>query len=153
MVNLNIVSKNGKYTVLDNKERVIYNIKQGICGKTHLINSGGYKLYYFVSDKKLKKPVFNVYHDDKLIFTAECTSMFLDPGFNIRGERISFDIKSHDRLEFHIMDSENQIGKVISQEEKKETVYNLEIDENYFDDYIPLIAVFIDIAFGKINKG
>ena len=30
---------------------------------------------------------------------------------------------------------------------------NSEISENSFDDYIPLIAVCIDIAFGKMNRG
>lgn len=153
MVNLNVISKGNKYIVLDQKERMIYNIKPGMGGKMHLINSGGYKLYYFICDKKSKKPVFSVYNDDKIMFAAECTSLFLDPGFTIRGERASLDVISHDRQEFRIVESEIQIGTITSQEEKKETKYTIEIDEKYFDDYIPLIAVFIDIAFGKINKG
>ncbi|MCI7803917.1 MAG: hypothetical protein MR503_02415 [Oscillospiraceae bacterium] len=153
MVDLNVIPKGNKFIVLDQKERTIYNIKTGMGGKTHLINSGGYKLFYFTCDKKAKKPVFTVYNDDKVMFTAECTSLFLEPGIAIRGERANLDIVSHDRQEFKIMDGENQIGTVTSQEEKKETKYLIEIDEKYFDDYIPLIAVFIDMSFGKINKG
>lgn len=153
MVDLNVIPKGNKFIVLDQKERTIYNIKTGMGGKTHLINSGGYKLFYFTSDKKAKKPVFTVYNDDKVMFTAECTSLFLEPGIAIRGERANLDIVSHDRQEFKIMDGENQIGTVTSQEEKKETKYLIEIEEKYFDDYIPLIAVFIDMSFGKINKG
>lgn len=154
MVDLNVIPKGNKYIVLDNKERTIYNIKTGMGGKMHLINSGGYKLFYFTCEKKGKKPAFTVYNDGKVIFTAECTSLFLDPGIAIRGERASLDVVSHDRQEFKIMYGENQVGTVTSsQEEKKEVTYLIEIDEKYFDDYIPLLAVFIDMSFSKINKG
>lgn len=168
MVKLNVVSKGSRYVVLDQKDRVIYNVKSGMGGKTHLINSGGYKLYYFTGDRKAKKPVFMVFHDDRQVFSAECTSLFLDPGFAIRGENKSLDVISHDRQEFKIKNGDSEIGTVAvvhteqNVEEKKdkkdkkeanETRYALEIDEKYFDDYIPLIAVFIDIAFSDLNKG
>lgn len=169
MVKLNIVSRGNKYVVLDQKERTIYTIKSGMGGKTHLINSGGYKLYYFMGDRKAKKPVFSVFHDNKQVFFAECTSLFLDPGFKLRGEKISIDVISHDRQTFEIIYNESDevnIGKITCAEDEsptenakkekkdaKETKYTLEINEKYFDDYIPLIAVFIDIAFGELNKG
>ena len=153
MVKLSVISKGNRYTVTDQKDRMIYTVKSGIGGKTHLINSGGYKLYYFQSDRKSKKPAFNVFHDDARMFRAECTSMFLDPGFELRGEKLSIDVVSQDRLKFRIMDSGNQIGEIsLQSEDKKEARYLIEIDENYFDDYIPLIAVFIDTAFGRINR-
>lgn len=153
MVKLSIIAKGNKFIVTDLKDRQIYNVKLGMGGKYHLLNSGGYKLYYFTYDKKAKKPLFNVFLHDKEFFTVECTSLFLEPGFAIRGEKISLDITSHDRQEFEIMDSDKQIGTVTLQEEKKENKYILEIMEKYFDDYIPLIGVFIEMAFGKINKG
>lgn len=157
MVKLNVTLKSGKYTVTDSKERVIYNVKSGMGGKVHLLDASGYKLFHFVSERKSKKPLFKVYRDSKEIFSAVCTSMFLDPGFELRGEyrgeSIEFDIVSKDRLEFKIMHGETEIGSVSSEEDKKEMKYTIETDEKYFDDYIPLIAVFIDIAFGKINKG
>lgn len=167
MVKLNVVSKGNRYTVLDQKERTIYNIKSGMGGKTHLINAGGYKLYYFTGDRKAKKPVFMIFHDDKQVFCAECTSLFLDPGFILRGENVSIDVVSHDRQEFDIISDEKSIGNVTiveddavkdgkdkkDKKDAKETNYVIQINENFFDDYIPLIAVFIDIAFGELNKG
>ena len=137
-------------------------------GKTQLINSGGYKLYNFTWDKKAKKPIFSVYRDERKVFYAECTSLFLDPGFILRGEKINIDVVSQDRQEFDIISNKENIGhisvceNVVSAEkenakkDKKETVeirYETEINETYFDDYVPLIGVFIDIAFGELNKG
>ena len=153
MVNLNIIPKGGKFDVIDSKERVIYRIKQGMNGKIHLLDSSGYKLYYITYDKKQKKPSFKMFLNDKEILTAECTSMFLEPGFELRGDNIFLDVRSNDRREFKIMDGENQIGAVFSETEKKDFRYIIEISENSFDDYIPLIAVCIDIAFGKMNRG
>lgn len=168
MVKLNVVSKGNRYVVLDQKDRTIYNIKSGMGGKTHLINSGGYKLYYFTGDRKAKKPVFMVFNGERQVFSAECTSLFLDPGFTLRGENVSIDVISHDRQKFSIRSDENPIGSITvagnesdseenkekkDKKETKETKYAIEIDEKYFDDYIPLAAVFIDIAFGDLNKG
>lgn len=165
MVKLYVIAKGNKYTITDHKERTIYNIKSGIGGKTYLINTGGYKLYYFVGDKKAKKPSFTVYRDNVISFTADCTSLFLDPGFEVRGGDISIDIISHDRLNFNIISKGNEIGTVTVTEQERpsepvkdkkevtETRYVIDIDENYFDDYIPLLVVFIDLAFGELNKG
>ncbi len=153
MVQLNIIPKGNKFTVSDLKGRLIYNIKPGMGGKIHLLDASGYKLYYITAEKKAKKPVFKIFLHDKELFTAECTSMFLDPGFAMRGETINIDVTSHDRHEFKIMGSGNQMGTVTLLDEEKENKYTLEINEKYFDDYIPLIAVFIEMAFGKINKG
>lgn len=152
MVKLNIIPKGSKFDVIDSKERVIYRIKPGMNGKIHLFDSSGYKLYYMTYDKKQKKPSFKMFLNDKEILTADCTSMFLDPGFELKGDNIFFDVRSHDRREFRIMDGENQIGTVSSETEKRNSKYIIEISENYFDDYIPLIAVCIDIAFGKMNR-
>lgn len=166
MVKLYVVVKGNKYTVTDYKERTLYSIKSGIGGKTFLINTAGYKLYYFVGDKKAKKPSFIVYHDNVIFFTADCTSLFLDPGFEIRGKNVSIDVISQDRLNFNIVSKGTEIGTVTVTEPEKpsepvkdnkkevpETRYVIDIDEKYFDDYIPLFAVFIDMAFGELNKG
>lgn len=152
MVKLNIIPKGSKFDVIDSKERVIYRIKPGMNGKIHLLDSSGYKLYYMTYDKKQKKPSYKMFLNDKEILTAECTSMFLDPGFELKGDSIFFDVRSHDRREFRIMDGENLIGTVSTEIEKKNSKYIIEISEKYFDDYIPLIAVCIDIAFGKMNR-
>lgn len=153
MVKLNVTSKSGKYTVTDAKERVIYNVKSGMGGKFHLLDASGYKLYHFIPDKKAKKPSFVVYHDGREVFDAVCTSIFLDPSFSLKGETVNLDVVSKDRRDFKIMHGDVFVGTVSSEEDKKEMKYMLETEEKYFDDYIPLIAVFIDMAFGKINKG
>ncbi len=157
MVKLNVTLKNGKYTVTDSKDRLIYNVKTGMGGKTHLLDASGYKLFHFVPEKKSKKPAFMVYRDSKEVFSAVCTSMFLEPSFALqgefRGEKIDFNVVSEDRREFKIMRGDKQVGSVSSEEDKKEMKYSIETEEKYFDDYIPLIAVFIDMAFAKINKG
>lgn len=153
MVKLNVVFKNGKYTVTDSKGRLIYNIKTGMSGKTHLLDASGYKLFHLVPEKKSKKPLFKVFRDSKEVFTAACTSMFLEPGFELRGEKMEFDVVSDDRINFRIMHNGACVGGVSSEEDKKEMKYMVETEEKYFDDYIPLIAVFIDMAFGKMNKG
>ena len=46
--------------------------------------------------------------------------MFLEPGFELRGDNIFLDVRSNDRREFKIMDGENQIGAVFSETEKKD---------------------------------
>lgn len=153
MIELNVIVKGNKFNVNDLKGRLIYSIKPGMGGKMHLHDASGYKLYYFVHDKKAKKPSFNVCLDQKEIFTAECTSLFLDPGFIIKGENISMNVVSQDRREFLIKINDKEIGSVTPIEEKKEIGYNIKISPKYFDDYVPLIAVFIDLAFGKMNKG
>lgn len=153
MIELNIVSKGSKFNVTDTKSRLIYTIKQGMGGKMYIHDASGYKLYYFVHDKKAKKPSFRVCLDQREVFVAECTSLFLDPGFAVRGENLSLDVVSQDRREFVIKNNDEEIGSVFPLEEKKETGYTLKILPKYFDDYIPLIAVFIDLAFAKINKG
>lgn len=154
MVKLNVILKGNKFAVMDPKDRLIYSIKAGSGSKTHLLDSSGYKLYYMTADKKVKKPIFRVYLNEKEMFCARCTSMFLEPGFEIRGDNISFDVISDDRRDFRIMTNGEQIGTISTKEtDKKEISYVIEISEKYFDDYIPLIAVFIDTAFSKINKG
>ncbi len=154
MIELNVIVKGNKFNITDRKSRLIYCVKPGMGGKMHLLDASGYKLYYFNHDKKAKKPTFNVCLDDKEVFCAECTSLFLDPGFAIRGENISVDVVSHDRREFVMKIGEEEIGTITPiDEEKKESGYNMKISPNHFDDYVPLVAVFIDLAFGKINKG
>ncbi|MGN0620539.1 MAG: LURP-one-related family protein [Porcipelethomonas sp.] len=175
MVALQIIPKGARYTVKDSKDRLIYNIKKsGFGGKFHLLDASGYKLYCMKYNSKEKKPVFSIFLNDKAVFEVRCTSMFLDPGFKFTGENVNWDIKSSDRRVFSIMNGDDEIGKIISPDsesdgteneaksdknkekvkvEKADRVYILEIRPDCFDDYVPLFAVCIEEAFGKMNKG
>ena len=79
--------------------------------------------------------------------------MFLDPTIIAKGKGMEFEIVSKDRKNFDIFFNENNVGNIKTLVAVTgELQYEMEIDNKVFDDYIPLFAVAIDMAFGHMNK-
>lgn len=156
MVLLNILPKGNKWLVTDSKERVIYTIKKNVSGgKFTLIDASGYKLYYVTFNKKEKKPVFKFFLNDNNIFDLKCTSIFLEPSFEGKGNMGEFKITSADRRDFNLFDvtRNRDMGEIlVCETEKGNLPYEIRMDEKYFDDFVPLFAVCIDQVYGELNK-
>ena len=149
-----VSSKGSKYLVEDKKSRLLYTVKKKGFGKRYiLLDSSEYNLYTFTQEGDERKPNFSIILNDNVLLKLECTSMFLDPSIKVHGDNLQFLLKSKDRRSFEILVGEEKVGFI----ETLLTVagdlqYEVDIDDKYFDDYIPLFAVALDKAFGDINK-
>ena len=172
-----ISSKGHKYTVTDNKGRVLYSVKKkGFgAGRYVLLDASNYHLYSLVRVGEENRPAFNISHNDRGIIGLTCKSMFLDPTIIVKGKdtsgiEVNYELSSKDHKHFNII---KPVPKKEEDEENEETPedegkvgtiktmltaagdfqYEIEIENKIFDDFIPLFAVAIDLAFGDINRG
>lgn len=149
-----VVPKGNKYTVEDKSHRVIYSVKKkGFSSKYNLYDASDYVLYTLIQEGDERKPSFSILLNDGVFLKLACKSLFLDPTIYAEGKGMKFSIASKDRRNFNIILNDNTIGKI----QTKKTMagdahYDIEIDNKFFDDYIPLFAVAIDKAFGEMNK-
>ncbi len=149
-----VTPKGGKYEVQDKKNRVPYTVKKkGLANRYDLFDASGYNLYTLQQDSDSKKPTFAIVLNGDVFIMLSCKSMFLDPTIEGEGDNKKFSIKSKDRMNFSIMINDNEVGhiKTVSMM-SGELQYEIEIENNVFDDYIPLFAIAIDKAFGEINR-
>ncbi|MBR1591733.1 MAG: hypothetical protein IJ666_01835 [Ruminococcus sp.] len=175
-----ISSKGHKYFVTDKKGRTLYSVKKkGFgAGRYVLLDASDYHLYSLTSVGEERKPVFNISHNDRGIISLTCKSMFLDPtiivnGKDTSGTDVKYELASKDHKDFAILMGIEEKKEESDEEENKEkksdderkvggikTIrtatgdlqYEIEIDNKIFDDFIPLFAVAIDLAFGEKNR-
>lgn len=143
-----------KYVVEDKKQRLIYSIKKkGFGQKYNLIDTSNYVLYTIVQTGDDKKPAFSIILNDVTFLKMECKSLFLDPTITADGKNMKFALVSKDRHNFDILSDGEKVGLIKTKiTVSGELHYDIEIDNKFFDDYIPLFAVAIDKTFGDMNK-
>ena len=178
-----ISSKGHKYTVTDKKGRTLYSVKKkGFgAGRYVLLDASNYHLYSLTSVGEERKPAFNISHNDRGIIALTCKSMFLDPTIIVKGKdtsgtEVHYALASKDHRNFNILipqtekeeeekdENENENEETSEDEGKVGSIrtmltpagdfqYELEIENKIFDDFIPLFAVAIDLAFADMNRG
>ncbi|MBR6385802.1 MAG: hypothetical protein IKS03_06770 [Ruminococcus sp.] len=172
-----ISSKGHKYFVTDKKGRPLYSVKKkGFgAGKYVLLDARNYHLYSLVSVGEERKPAFNISHNDRGIIGLTCKSMFLDPtiivkGKDTSGSEVNYALASKDHRNFDIIipqppkedseedeessEDEGKVGSIKTMlTASGDFQYEIEIENKIFDDFIPLFAVAIDLAFGDMNRG
>ncbi len=153
--------KGNKYIVVDKSNgRQIYTIKKKSLGgiKYTLMDKSNYKLYSMAQYTMERKPTFVISHNDNSILQINCKSLFLDPtltvsGRDIHGVTIKYEVASKDRRNFDIVNNGEKIGYIKTNlTASQELQYDVEIENKFFDDYVPLFALAIDLTFGEINK-
>lgn len=154
-----LVSKGSKFIVQDKKERLLYTIKKKSFGKKFLLlDASGYELYSFVQIEQSKKPQYEIVLNEKLFIIARCISLFLDPSIEFEFQTgklqgVKATLKSSDRKHFTLFKEEVRIGTInVITGSDGELQYEIEIENDYFDDYVPLFALSVDRAFGDMNK-
>lgn len=154
-----LVPKGSKFIVQDKKKRLLYTIKKkAFGGKFLLLDASGYELYSFINTIQGKKPEFNIILNDKIFMTIKCLSVFLDPSieFNYQEDKfkdIKYTLKSSDRKNFTLLRNNEEVGSVRTiVDMDKDLCYEISIEDQFFDDYIPLFALAVERAFGDMNK-
>lgn len=154
-----LVPKGSKFIVQDKKKRLLYTVKKkAFGGKFLLLDASGYELYSFINTIQGKKPEFNIILNDKIFMTIKCLSVFLDPSieFNYQEDKfkdIKYTLKSSDRKNFTLFRNNEEVGSVRTiVDMDKDLCYEISIEDQFFDDYIPLFALAVERAFGDMNK-
>ena len=154
-----LVPKGSKFIVHDKKKRLLYTVKKkAFGGKFLLLDASGYELYSFINTIQGKKPEFNIILNDKIFMTIKCLSVFLDPSieFNYQEDKfkdIKYTLKSSDRKNFTLLRNNEEVGSVRTiVDMDKDLCYEISIEDQFFDDYIPLFALAVERAFGDMNK-
>lgn len=154
-----LVPKGSKFIVQDKKKRLLYTVKKkAFGGKFLLLDASGYELYSFINTVQGKKPEFNIILNDKIFMTIKCLSVFLDPSieFNYQEDKfkdIKYTLKSSDRKNFTLLRNNEEVGSVRTiVDMDKDLCYEISIEDQFFDDYIPLFALAVERAFGDMNK-
>lgn len=159
---LTMSAKGSKYIVQDKSQgRQIYTIKKkGFGGGRYvLLDASNYQLYSFMQASDERKPTFIISHNDVSIMQLICKSMFLDPTINVSGKDIqgvvlNVDIASKDHRNFDFIKDGEKIGSVkTGVTANRELVYDIVIENKFFDDYFPLFALAVDLTFGDMNRG
>ncbi|MDE5862007.1 MAG: hypothetical protein K2H28_07415 [Ruminococcus sp.] len=149
------IKGNNKYSVEDTKARTLYNIKKKIFGnnnKLFLLNSSNYHLYTLICSG-VDTMSYTIEHNDSSFMRISCKSRFLSPDIECNGKNISYRLVSENRRDFKIMSGEEQKGKIETNVSASgELQYELEIDDQFFDDYIPLFAIVVDKIYGETNR-
>ena len=113
IMELKVIGKGAKYTVVDKDDRLLYSIKKkGFGARYNLLDASNYNLYTLVQTGDAKRPSFTIILNDNVFMTMECTSMFLDPTIKVRHKTMHFEISSKDRKEFDIFASMNPAKEV-----------------------------------------
>ena len=150
-----ITAKGNKYSVQDRKNRLLYTVKKKGLGMTRfvLLDASNYHLYSIIQDGDERKPSFHLTHNDNLLMTLMCRSLFLDPTIIVENKEIHYQIASKDRKNFEIiMDGEVKGTIKTLFTASGDFQYELEIDNKVFDDYLVLFVVAVDRTFSEINK-
>lgn len=154
-----LVPKGSKFIVQDKKKRLLYTVKKkAFGGKFLLLDASGYELYSFINTVQGKKPEFNIILNDKIFMTIKCLSVFLDPSieFDYQEDKfkdIKYTLKSSDRKNFTLLRNNEEVGSVRTiVDMDKDLCYEISIEDQFFDDYIPLFALAVERAFGDMNK-
>ncbi len=158
---LMISIKGNKYTVTDKKQsRLLYTIKKKAFGggRYLLLDASNYQLYTIIQVSDDRKPKFAITHNDVSIMVLECKSLFLDPTITVEGKDtagtvISYALASKDHRDFQIIRDGISIGELKTHTTVSgELQYEISFEDRFFDDYVPLFAIAVDMTFGDMNK-
>ncbi len=153
--------KANKYIVQDKAAgRQIYTIRKKGFGSTKyvLMDPSNYQLYSMTFFTSERKPTFIISHNDNSILHINCKSLFLDPtlsvtGRDIHGTVINYEIASKDHRNFDLIKEGAKVGHIRTNTTvNQELQYDMEIDNKFFDDYIPLFVLAVDLTFGDLNR-
>ena len=149
-----VLSNNMGYAVNDKNQKNLYNVRKKTFGKKwNLLDPNKYNLYTLAQMGDEKRPLFAIILNDTTFLTIECKSLFLDPSFTCKGKTISYTLASKDRREFDIIVNDNSVGHISTKVGVTgELLYDVTVDNKFFDDYICLFPVIIDKTFGEMNK-
>ena len=141
----------GKFDVVDGKGRKIYSVtkKRKLMGNpiTTLHDASGYALYTMVRTASGKKPSFQIIFNDALFMTVQCKSLYVDPSILYEGDPGKFELKGKSAADMELKTNNQVIGGVVTEQQSNgNPKYKLTIDDQYFDDYIPLFAVAVDAS-------
>ncbi|MBQ8928691.1 MAG: hypothetical protein IJ055_10530 [Oscillospiraceae bacterium] len=155
---LRIIPKGGgKYIINDPKERTIYTVTKAkkLFGNpiTTLHDASGYALYTMQRTASGKKPAFDIFFNDQTVIKVSCKSLYVDPSVLFESDKTKIELKgTDDYKDYKILSGRQQIGEMHTERQtNNEPMYQLVIDDPYFDDYIPLLAVAADKCFSKIK--
>jgi uncharacterized protein YxjI len=142
----------GKYSITDNKDRNLYNVTKAkkLFGNpiTTLHDASGYALYTMQRTASGKKPAFQIVFNDEPFLK----SIYVDPCVIFEGKN-KYELKSKDGKNFQMYMDGTVIGKLeTSRQANNDPRYFIQIEDKFFDDFIPLFAVCIDKCFSGLNK-
>ncbi len=143
-----------RYIANDTNNKTLYTVrKRNFGSKYDLFDKVNYNLYTFGQTVNDKKPAFTIILNDNTFMRIECKSLFLDPTLICKNKSITYELVSKDRKNFDIIVNKENVGHIYTKEGVTgDLVYDLSIDNRFFDDYVILFAVAIDKAFGEFNK-
>ena len=149
-----VVTNNTGYAVQDKNRKILYTVRKKTFGKKwNLLDTNKYNLYTLAQMGDERRPLFSIILNDTTFLTLECKSQFLDPSIYAKGKTISYVLSSKDRREFDILVDDKSVGHISTKVGiTGELLYDVDIDNKMFDDYICLFAVVIDKTFGEMNK-
>ncbi|MDE6036384.1 MAG: hypothetical protein K2G36_10830 [Ruminococcus sp.] len=150
---------NNKLYLLNSSNYHLYTlIGSGVDSLSYKILTYTYKMENAESKKKEKftekiAEKFSEKFSENSFMDINCKSKFVEPMIECKGNGISYRLISGNKRDFKIMVGEEEKGTIetnVSTSGKLQ--YELEIDDQFFDDYIPLFAVVIDKLYGEINS-
>lgn len=147
MLELTIMMNRGKYLVTDDKKRTIYSIKRKLRGEYVIRDVNKYELYELSEGQTMDRHMFYyILLNGKRKATLRCISKFLEPRMELDmdGEILTIRADSPDKLSYTFVKNKKELGNLkILPIARGEYKYELKLEMEIFDDYIPLIPLAV----------
>lgn len=147
MLELTIMMNRGKYLVTDDKKRTIYSIKRKLRGEYVIRDVNKYELYELSEGQTMDRHMFYyILLNGKRKATLRCISKFLEPRMELDmdGEILTIRADSPDKLSYTFVKNKKELGNLkIMPIARGEYKYELKLEMEIFDDYIPLIPLAV----------
>lgn len=147
MLELTIMMNRGKYLVTDDKKRTIYSIKRKLRGEYVIRDVNKYELYELSEGQTMDRHMFYyILLNGKRKATLRCISKFLEPRMELDmdGEILTIRADSPDKLSYTFVKNKKELGQLkIMPIARGEYKYELKLEMEIFDDYIPLIPLAV----------
>lgn len=147
MLELTIMMNRGKYLVTDDKKRTIYSIKRKLRGEYVIRDANKYELYELSEGQTMDRHMFYyILLNGKRKATLRCISKFLEPRMELDmdGEILTIRADSPDKLSYTFVKNKKELGNLkILPIARGEYKYELKLEMEIFDDYIPLIPLAV----------
>lgn len=153
-VKVRVILQKNKAIVNDEAGKMLYSIKKKtFSSKYVLFDTNDYNLYTLESNTMDQKPSFKVFLRDQVYVVCDCTSLFLNPTIEVKGNEIDLKLTGKNHKTFKILHNKDEIGEInVIKDMAGSLQYDIEIENKFFDDYIVLFGIMLDITFGKYNK-
>ncbi|MBR3679880.1 MAG: hypothetical protein IKL87_06725 [Oscillospiraceae bacterium] len=147
MLELTIMMNRGKYLVTDDKKRTIYSIKRKLRGEYVIRDVNKYELYELSEGQTMDRHMFYyILLNGKRKATLRCISKFLEPRMELDmdGEILTIRADSPDKLSYTFVKNKKELGNLkIMPIARGEYKYELKLEMEIFDDFIPLIPLAV----------